>query len=252
MRLLGYVRVSTEEQAADGHSLGLQPERLRQYAALHGHTLVEVIADEGVSASVPLARRRGGAALLQRLRAGHAEGVVVVRLDRLFRSALDGLRFFEETAESLALAVHSVTELIDTSTPQGRLMLTIQLGTAQYERDLAVLRAQENTRGLRQQGRVYGHVPYGCLAIDGQLYRCPRQWPQRERIVGWRAGGWSLRTIKSALHDEGIAAPNGGRWWSTSTLKVLCDSHADLAHLPLHGVHDGAAAPGAHDTGVSP
>ena len=232
MRLIAYIRVSTEDQVESGHSLGLQPDRLAAYCALHGHQLVGQFQDEGVSASVPLQRRKGGAGLLAALKAGEADGVVVVRLDRLFRSALDGLRFFDEFAQRRGVAVHSVSELIDTSTPAGRLNLTIQLGAAQYERDLAVQRAEDNSRGMRQAGKVYGHVPYGCRAVDGRLFRDPDTWPNRLRIVRLRDEGYSLGTIKSLLRDEAVLAPNGGDWWSKSTLAALCATHDGLDHLP--------------------
>lgn len=251
MRLLAYIRVSTDDQAEQGHSLGLQPDRLAAYCALHQHQLVGQFQDEGVSASIPLARRPGGAGLLAALRAGEADGVVVVRLDRLFRSALDGLSFFEGFANRHTVAVHSVSELIDTSTPAGRLNLTIQLAAAQYERDLAVQRAEDNTRGLRKAGKVYGHVPYGCVAVDGRLYHCPELWPVRLRIVSLREQGYSLGTIRALLRDEGHPAPAGGDRWSKSTLAALCATHADLLHLPELPAEHAPAGEGAPDSEVS-
>lgn len=232
MRLLAYIRVSTDDQAENGHSLAQQLPRLQAYCVAHGHVLAGSFADEGVSASVPLARRPGGKALLAALKAGEGEGVVVVRLDRLFRSALDGLRFFHETAPRQAFAVHSVTELIDTSTPAGKLNLTIQLGAAEYERDMAVARATDNSRGLRKAGRVFGHVPFGCVALDGRLYRHPENWAARQRIVSLQSQGYSLATIKRVLHDEGIASPTGEPWWPKSTLSAICSTHDSLVHLP--------------------
>lgn len=228
MDLLGYARVSTDDQVENGHSLAQQRERLQAYAALHGHRLVDVIVDEGVSASVPLRKRPGGARLLAALRAG--QGVVVVRLDRLFRSALDGLQFFADHT----CAVHSVSELIDTTTPAGRLALTIQLGAAQYERDLAAQRATECNTALRKSGRVYGGIPFGCIRVGTQLYRDPQLWAVRERIVQLREqAGFSFRDIAAHLRQARVPAPNNSRSWSTSTIANVIKTHADLAHLPV-------------------
>lgn len=252
MKLLGYVRVSTDEQAREGLSLGQQPERLRAYCALHGHQLVDVIADEGVSASVPLAKREGGRALLARLKAGEGQGVVVLRLDRLFRDALDGLAFFRGTAERLGVAVHSVTELIDSSTPAGRLSLTIQLAAAQYERDLAVQRATECNAALREQGRVYGHVPYGCVAVGAgdarRLMRNPETWPHRETIIA-RLKTHSLREVAWQLDAMGIPSPTGKPRWSPNTLRELRTHHASLQKLPMAQPATGDTA--TPDPGVS-
>lgn len=247
-RLIGYVRVSTEEQAQSGHSLGQQPLRLAQYAQLHGHELVEVVTDEGVSGSVPLSRRPAGAKVLRALREGRAQGVVIIRLDRLFRDALDGLTFFRQHQD---ITVHSVSEHIDTSSPQGKLQLGMQLLLAEYERDLAVQRAQDNTRGLRESGQVYGHVPYGCVAVEGRLFREPESWAVRQQIVTWKADGLSLSTISGLLRDNRIDPPGVGRRWAKSTLSHLIRTHPDLVHLPMAHDHGGAGG-GAPEAGASP
>lgn len=252
MDVLAYCRVSTDDQAENGHSLGQQRERIAAYCALHGHRLVDTIVDEGVSASIPLHKRPGGAQLIAAARAGQATGIVVVRLDRLFRNALDGLRFFEEVAGK-SLAVHSVSELIDTSTPAGRLALTIQLGAAQYERDLAALRATECNTALRKRGRVYGGIPYGCVRVGDDLMRDPVTWSMRERIVHLReVSGISLRAIVAHLREQGIPSPAGARGWSTSTLANLIKTHPDLEHLAVHEAQRATPATDTPDTEASP
>jgi len=249
MRLIAYIRVSTEEQAGQGHSIEHQQTRVRDYCALYGHELVDVIVDEGVSASLPLAKRQGGAALQQALRLGRASGVVVVRLDRLFRNALDGLRFFEEELVACDACVHSVTEVLDTSTPSGWLGLIMQLATADYARRLDVQRGRETNRALREQGRVFGVVPFGCIAeggeayidrVDGRdrmrgayLFRDPNSWGMREWIVRQRESGISYSRIRENLRLNGTPSPTGERYWSKSTLKNICETHDSLAHLPM-------------------
>jgi site-specific DNA recombinase len=267
MRLIGYSRVSTDDQAANGHSLGQQMERLRQYCALHGHELVDLITDEGVSASVPLAKRKGGALLEAMLSSGRADGVVVIRLDRLFRDALDGLLFFRTVADDGRVTVHSISELIDTSTPAGRLMLTIQLGVAQYDRDLDVTRARETSAALKQSGKVYAGVPYGCVSAGGQqyfdqakgrqrtrgaqLFRDPKTWATREHIVAMRQEKLSWVRIGEELRRLHIPAPAGGRTWSRATLRNIVDTHESLRHFPLAGTHSGVHKSTNHETGVS-
>nr|HPG94810.1 recombinase family protein [Dokdonella sp.] len=249
--LIGYCRVSTDDQAETGHSLGQQRERMQAYCALHGHRLVDTIVDEGVSASIPLHKRSGGAALVAAIRAGQGSGVVVVRLDRLFRNALDGLRFFEDVADRHAAAVHSVSELIDTGTPAGRLALTIQLAAAQYERDLAAQRASECNTALRERGRVYGGVPYGCKRVGDDLVRDPLTWPIRESIVQLREElGHTLREVAAHMRAEGVPSPSGARGWSPNTISRICKTHRDLTHLAM-GSHDAIPHPKTPDTEAS-
>lgn len=248
MNLVGYIRVSTEEQAREGVSLGQQKQRLAAYCKLHGHTLGEVYADEGVSASVPMGKRTGGRQLLNRLQTKDATGVVVVRLDRLFRDALDGLTFFRK-AESTGATVHSISELVDSSTPAGKLCLTIQLAAAQFERDLTVLRATECSTSLRESGRVYGTVPYGCVAVGKgdarRLMRHPSIWQARADIVHALNHGDSLRTLRAYLLAREIPSPTGKRVWSLNTLRELPVHHDSLAALPMADVEHSASVQSA-------
>jgi DNA invertase Pin-like site-specific DNA recombinase len=252
MRLLGYVRVSTDEQARAGHSLAQQPERLAAYCLAHQHELVDVVVEaDGISGSVPLERRPGGAALLHRIKAGEADGILVIRIERLFRDLLDGLAFFRGPARRRNIAVHSLAEHIDTSTAAGRLALNIHLLLADHDRDKGAERTAEVMQGLRDGGRVFGHVPYGCLAIDGALFRDPAQWEQRAAIVRMHRQGLSLSTIRAALRELRQPAPSGGALWPKSTLAELIRTHESLAHLPLHAGELAAPAAAAPDAPAS-
>lgn len=255
MNLVGYIRVSTEEQAREGVSLRQQIERLIAYCALHGHKLVAVYSDEGVSASVPVAKRPGGRQMLDALKGASVQGVLVLRLDRLFRDALDGLTFFRH-AERTGACVHSISELIDSSTPAGKLSLTIQLAAAQYERDLAVQRATECSASMREAGRVYGTVPYGCVAVgEGdarRLQRDPDTWGHRQGIVNWLDSGKSLRYVRQALRESTIPSPTGKHVWSLNTLRELRTHHDSLASLPMtDGDHVATAGVATPDPEVS-
>lgn len=255
MRALGYIRVSTEEQGRAGHSMDMQPTRIRQWCDLRaglagegGLELVDIIRDEGISAGTPLERRKGGAQLLQRLQAGEADVVVVYKLDRLFRDTLDGLLFFRQFAEPRGLVVQSVSELIDTSTPQGRLNLNLQLSLAEYERGVTCERNTAVSNHLRATGRTFGPTPYGCREIDGRLYRDPATWTQREAVVaaaqalvnGKRP---SLQQIVDALHQSGIPSPQGRARWDKSSVSRVIKTHDGIKHYP--------AAPSGHEAQVS-
>lgn len=86
VKVLGYVRVSTEEQSESGHSLGAQREKLKAYAALYDLELVEIVEDGGQSAKT--LNRPGLQRALKILRNGEADGIVIVKLDRLTRSVV--------------------------------------------------------------------------------------------------------------------------------------------------------------------
>lgn len=243
MRLIGYIRVSTEEQASDGRSLGIQRAQLEKYCDLFGYELVAVVADEGVSASMDLSGREGGAQVLDRLRRGEADGVVIQRLDRMFRLTLDGLKTFA-WFDRRGLVCHSVNEKIDTTSPEGKMQLTLVLAMAEYERNKISQRAREVSDGLREQGRAYGEVPYGCMRMGDHLYRDPDTWPIRERIVAEiNSGDSSIRGLCNRLKKEGIRAPKGGVLWHASTVSRIFETHLGLESIP--------DLPALHETGVS-
>ena len=104
-RAVAYIRVSTEEQARGGVSLEAQEEKVRAYCTLAGLELVRIYREEGVSASKPLATRPEGATMIAALKKREAEHVVALKLDRLFRDAVDALTKTKEW-DKAGVSVH--------------------------------------------------------------------------------------------------------------------------------------------------
>src|SRR2546427_109341 len=120
-KVLGYVRVSTEEQAERGVSLDAQRAKLDAYAALYDLELIEVIVDAGVSAKS--FERPGLQRALSLLRKGKAVALLVAKLDRLTRSMRDLGALVEDELVKGKWALLSVAEQLDTRTASGRLVL---------------------------------------------------------------------------------------------------------------------------------
>ena len=245
MRFLGYIRVSTEDQAANGHSLGVaQPDALAAIARQHGGTLVGVVVDgggegedfRGVSGGLPIARRPGGAELVARLQAGEADGVIAYSLERMFRDVDDGRAFFRTFAIKRGVRVITQTEgPVDPNTVSGWTLINQILLFGELERLRTAERTRYTSQALRRAGKVYGDVPFGCTARDGQLFRDPTHWEMREEIVRQRAEGKPYQAISDALRRLRVPAPNCGARWAKSTIQRICDSHDSLAHLPIAG-----------------
>jgi hypothetical protein len=100
-----------------------------------------------------------------------------------------------------------------------------------------VQRATECNAALREAGKVYGHVPYGCVAIgqgEGRVQlRDPVNWPRRDAIVARLREGASLRTVRRELAGQGLLSPTGKAQWSLNTLRELVVHHDVLASLPM-------------------
>lgn len=185
MRALGYLRVSTEEQASEGLSLEAQRERIAAYARAQGLGLAEVLSDEGVSAARPLGQRPAGARLLAALEAGEAQAVVAVKLDRLFRDAVDCLATVQGWNER-GIALHLLDlggAAFHSGSALGRFFLTVMAGAAEMERNLIGERTQAALAYKRGRGEWLGAVPYGYRLEEGRLVA---HEPEQEVIAAIR------------------------------------------------------------------
>lgn len=210
MRLIGYVRVSTDEQAADGASLDAQRRRLASYCDAIGAELVDVVADEGLSAKT--LDRAGLARALACIESGAADGLVVAKLDRLTRSTRDLLAIVELFRERNHALV-SVAERIDTDSASGRLMLTVLGAMATWERETIGERTREVLAALRAQGVKMGGAPFGYrYSGPGTLAPVPEQLATVARMRELRARGESFRAIAARLTAESRPTAKGGRW----------------------------------------
>lgn len=239
MRVVGYVRVSTEEQARGGVSIKSQPEKVRGYCDLYGLDLVGVISDDGLSGKS--LDRPGLARALAMLDAGEAGGVVVTKLDRLTRSVADLGRLLDGYfGERAGKQLFSVGDQIDTRSAAGRLVLNVLISVAQWERETIVERTMDGLRYKRERGeRISGRIPYGAdLGPDGKTL-VPNE-AERDRITAirsWASRGRSSRRIARLMNERAWPAKGGGRW-NESSVRAILKRH------PVEATADGTQAGG--------
>jgi DNA invertase Pin-like site-specific DNA recombinase len=144
---LGYVRVSSEEQADRGLSLDAQRQRVQAYCEMRGLRLATVFEDPGVSGGKPLASRPEGNRLLAEARRARPV-VVVARLDRMFRSVADAAQTIADF-DRQGIELVSIAEGFDMTNPYGRAMAQMASVFAELER--AMIR--ERTRAAMKVKR---------------------------------------------------------------------------------------------------
>jgi site-specific DNA recombinase len=215
-KAVGYVRVSTAEQAREGWSLTAQRKRVRAYCEARGWRLSKVYADEGVSAA---SRRPAFEEMVDDVLADGVEVIVAMKLDRLGRSAA-GLLSLYERLESKGVHIVTIEDGIDTSTANGRLMRTILAALAEWERDVIRDRTRNGVRAAMDGGRRVGQPPFGYTVRDGRLVEHPDEQRILRRIHSRHGTGASLATIARELNDAGIS-PRRGRWHPTTIARVL-------------------------------
>ena len=220
MKAVGYVRVSSSKQAAEGVSLAAQRERIAGWCAANGYELERVYEDSGVSGGRADNRPGLGACL------GHAcrtkAALVTYALSRVARSTRDALAISERLSKAGADLI-SLSERLDTTTAAGRMVFRVLAVLAEFERDLIAERTATAMRHKRAR-REYtgGAAPYGWrVGRDGVALR-PHPPEQRaiRRAQALRSESWSLRAIGRRLSLEGMA-PRNRRTWHPKTVNDL-------------------------------
>lgn len=224
-RVAGYVRVSTEGQAEEGVSLDAQREAIGAYCRMRGLELVEIVTDAGVSAGKPLATREGGARVLDMVRRREVGGVVAMKLDRLFRNAIDCLENVETWGQA-GVALHVIDmggASVDTSCAMGWMFMSMAASFAQMERMLISERTRMGLQQNKAQGKRVGQIPFGFrLAADGEaLEQDPDEQFMLQRILRLRAEGVSVPRIVALLNADESASPRGEKWHNTTVYRLL-------------------------------
>src|SRR4051812_39565245 len=129
---IGYVRVSTQEQATEGVSLDAQRQKLKTYCKSNGIRLVDTIADEGLSGST--LERPGLQAALRMIRRGRANTLIVAKLDRLSRSLRDVCTLVSDYFIDENYHLLSVCGLVNTHSAAGRMLLMNLANYNEFER----------------------------------------------------------------------------------------------------------------------
>ena len=206
MQVLGYVRVSTDEQSRSGAGIEAQRAAIEGECQRRGWQLLDTIEDRGFSAKD--LKRPGIQTALETLQAGCADALVVGKLDRLSRSMLDFTDLMAK-AQKQSWALVALDCAVDTTTPAGEAMANVLATFAQFERRLIGQRTRDALAARKAQGVRLGR---------------PRSVPPEvvNRIRRERRRGKSLAAVAEALTTSGVATAHGGeRWWPSTVRAVL-------------------------------
>jgi DNA invertase Pin-like site-specific DNA recombinase len=230
MKLVAYLRVSTDTQALDGLGLEVQRSAIRTWAHEGGHRIVLWTSDEGVSGSNGLDNRIGLLDALSALRYGSATALVVYRLDRLARDLIVQETLLGEI-KRLGAAVFSTSAAEaayltdDPDDPSRKLIRQVLGAVAEYERSMIALRLRSGRRLKAERGGyIGGQVPFGFRSVDRSLVADPAESATRARALELRAEGLSLRQIAARLGEEGLRPKRGARWHPETVRQVLAAS----------------------------
>ena len=166
IRVALYIRVSTQEQSLHGLSLESQKDALISYANSHNMQIVDVYADEGITARKALNKRLEFQRLISDVKQGKIDLILVTKLDRWFRNIKD-YHNTQEILEKHNCNWRTIYESYDTSTSSGRLHINIMLSVNQDECD----RTSERIKAVFEHKKdkkeaTTGAMPLGYKVLD--------------------------------------------------------------------------------------
>jgi DNA invertase Pin-like site-specific DNA recombinase len=199
--LLGYVRVSTEDQAAYGYGIDAQEALI-----LDRCEPVRIYRDEGASGKT--LDRPALTEALEQIAAGEADGLVVAKLDRLTRSVID-FALLLEWFQAAGATLIALDFDLDTSTPGGRLIAHIIAAVAEWERDTIAQRTKDGLAAARAQGKPTGRP---AVADQPELVA---------RIHELKDAGLSMQQICDRLNEQGVPTARGAAVWRKSAVQTI-------------------------------
>lgn len=220
MRVLGYGRVSTEEQGFSGVSLDCQVEKIRGYCRLYELELVDTVTDVESGKSL---ERPGIETTVKMLDAGWVDGVVITKLDRLSRSVKDWNSLIDGYfSEKAGKQLFSVGDSIDTRTAAGRLVLNVLMSVAQWEREAIAERTREALAHKRAKGERISKSVFGFdIGRNGKLVPNEGEQAAAVRMREMRAAGSSLREIADEMDRLGVKTKEGRPWAHQSVSRIV-------------------------------
>lgn len=227
-RAIGYVRVSTTDQADNGVSLDAQTEKISGWCHANDYELADVHVDRGLSGG----RCDNRPALQDALRTvSRGDSLVVYSLSRLARSTRDTL-MIAEALERKGADLVSLSERIDTTSSTGKMVFRLLAVLSEFERDVISERTSMAMAHMRSSGRYTGGFePYGYRCVDGALLVIPEEMAVIRLIHQLRAEGKSLRSISKHLSGLGISS-RAGRALHHALIARILKSNPQLVSPP--------------------
>ncbi len=235
---IGYERVSTTGQV-DGEGLGVQRDKIVAWCRYQAIELRVIEQDAGLSGASTDNRPGLKRALKAALDLGPSGVLVVGRLDRLGRNAID-------VQETLAVLLDSKVRIVslgdgvDSESGMGsailKLLTTVLATFAEMEKDFIRARLLDGRRRADRENRVYASEPrYGRRVGDDGRTLVPdaNETAVVEKVRALRADGNSYRAICEALHDAGLRPRRAGEWSPTVVRRIATGLRAPRKTRPI-------------------
>lgn len=240
-----YVRVSTTNQAEEGYSIDGQIDSLEKYCEAMGWDVYNKYIDAGFSGGS--LKRPEMANLINDVKKGLFDTVLVYKLDRLSRNVRDTLYLIKDVFNTNKIDFVSIQENIDTSSAMGTLFLTLLSAIAEFEREQIKERMQLGKLGRAKSGKSmqWAKTSYGYDYIKetGTLSVNPYQALIVRKMFEWYLSGMSITKLRDALNEQ----YGQDKEWSYRTVRVILSNPVYCGYNQFKG----QIFPGTHEPIIS-
>ncbi len=223
-RIVGYIRVSTAEQAEEGYSCDAQENVVRQKCELEGGELVAIYADKGISGK-SMTNRLQLQQMLQDAKDGKFDEVWVWKTNRLARNQYDLLTIVKEF-ERYEVAFKSCSESFETTTSAGRLMMNVLASIGEFERETIVDNVKMGMKQRARTGKWNGGIVLGYKSAivnenNTRLEIIPEEATTVRKIFELYSSGKGLKAITNQLNHEGYKTKRGNMFGTSGIKDIL-------------------------------
>lgn len=233
MRVLIYLRVSSEGQARKETPIAGQKSACLEYAKKNGYEVDEsrdIYIDGGVSGR-STANRFAYKEMLTRLETDQSViGVIAYDISRVFRGT-SGFLNFMDMIEKRGKKFFSVSENVDDRSPAGKLSGTVLAAAAQFFSDQMAEKIKNGMHAKAESGLYPGKAPFGYKNVRGLEYGGKeRRWMETDQITSYwvkeifakyASGKYSLGRLAKELNEKKCESPTKKPWFSSSIERIL-------------------------------
>lgn len=218
-----YTRVSTDAQGEDGKvSLPEQERMAKACIESKGWRYVRTYEDNGYTGRNT--NRPALQEMLNDVREGKVEAIVIFKLDRLSRKQTDTMNIIENDILQHNVDLVSLNETLDTTTPWGRAMIGILSSFNQLESENIALRTTMGRYATaREGGYAGGKPPLGYKAVNGKLEIVPEEAEIVSKVFEMRANHMTMQAIADRLNEMGYRSKKGKEFKHSSIQTILAN-----------------------------
>ena len=211
-----YCRVSTEDQAREGYSLGEQLEKLKDLCKFRNYNVYRVYEDAGISAK-DMDHRPEFKKMLEDVKNKKVNVIVSYKLDRLTRSVRD-LETLISELEKYDCSLECAMDDINTSTANGRFFVRMLTVLSQLEIERVSERTKFGLVGAIKDGHIPVRKTLGFMRDNKKLIINPNESDIVLRIFDLYLKGNSYQRIANIFNKENVL---NKKWYDTTILKIL-------------------------------